>query len=48
MRRCKPVSKFQGQVHYVRGLVLGILVTVLELLSEYEAAEEEFWTQSKL
>ena len=41
MRRCELVSRFQGQVRYLEGLVLDILVAMLEVLSEYEAAEEE-------
>ena len=48
MRRCEPVSGFQGQVDFVQGRDLDILVAVLEVLSEYEAAEEKPWTQSKL
>ena len=49
MRRCEPIAGFQGQVDFVQGQVLDILVTVLEILSEYETAEEEeLWTQSRL
>ena len=40
MRRCELVPGFQAQVDSVQGRVLDILMAVLEVLSEYEPAEE--------
>ena len=47
MRRWEPISGFQGQVDFVQWRVLDVLVAMLEVLSEYEAAaEKEPWIQS--